>query len=159
MEKKFNKQIEIIVWMVFIVMFNIVSYFLETNGLSMPKWVSLGLRISTVVIDVIFVLYIRKLRIYYRKKFKKNFPKKTITIFWLADTATILLVFYSLYILKVTLLFVVSAISLESFLYALSGGLLIGIVFGRPIAWFIRKNTKIIAFAIKKKVFGRKSKT
>lgn len=159
MDKKLNKTIEIIIWVAFIVILNIVSYFLETNGINMPKLVSLLLRISTVIIDIIFVMYIRKLRIYYRKRFKANFPKKTRITFWLADTVTLLLVFYSLYVMKITLLYLVNVISLESFLYALSGGLLLAIVFGRPVSWFIKKYTKTIAFTIKRTFLKRKSNT
>ncbi len=157
MDKKLFKFIEVIIWVVIIIGLNIVSYFLETQGLDMSRWASLFLRISTVIIDVVFVLYIRKLRIYYRKKFRANFPKQTRTIFWLADTATLLLVFYSLYALKITFLVVIRAISLESFLYALSGGLLIAIIFGRPVSWFIKKHTRTIANFIKSKLLRKEN--
>jgi hypothetical protein len=156
MEKKLNKVIEIVIWVVFVLILNIVSYFLETNGLNMPKWVSLALRISTVIMDAFFVLYIRKLRVYYRKKFKENFPKKTRTVFWLADTTTLFLVFYSLYAIKITLLFFIKAISFDIFLYALSGALVILVFFGRPTSWIIKKYTRSISVFIKKLILRKR---
>ncbi|MFA7718032.1 MAG: hypothetical protein WC875_04925 [Candidatus Absconditabacterales bacterium] len=155
MKKKIIKSIEIIIWIFFILIFNTISYFLEIDGLHMPKWVALLLRISTVIIDLFFVVYIRNIKIYYRKTFKKRLPKKTRSVFWLADTATLLLIFYSLYVCKVFLLFLVKAISLETFLYAVSGGFIIAIVFGRPISWFIKKYSRMMMIYFKRKIKPR----
>lgn len=150
MEKKINKIIEVVIWLAFIIILNIVSYFLETKGLNMPKWVALVLRISTVIMDAFFVLYIRKLRIYYRRVFKGNFPKKTKSVFWLADLTTVLLIFYLSYVLKITLLLFVKVISLDVFLSALSGALLIGLVFGGFMPAYIKKYSKKISLKLKK---------
>jgi len=113
------------------------------------------LRLSTVIVDIFLLKYVLNLRIYYRKQFKTVFPKKTKIVSWLADTTTLTVTIYALYVLKLVLFFVIKQISLETFLYALAGGLLIAILFGRPISWFVRYQKKYLKTTIRKRILKK----
>jgi|GEM_PF-6182247 len=155
MKPKNQKLLEIFLWIFTIVAFNTVSYFLETRAANMSHWIAFILRLSTVVVDIFLIKYVLNLRIYYRKQFKTVFPKKTRIVSWLADTTTLTVTIYSLYVLKLVLFFVIKQISLETFLYALAGGLLIAILFGRPIFWFIRYQKKYFKTMLRKRLLKK----
>ncbi|MCF7835461.1 hypothetical protein K9M48_05475 [Candidatus Gracilibacteria bacterium] len=121
----------------------------------MSHWVAFILRLSTVVVDILLIRYILNLRIYYRKRFKTIFPKKTRIVSWLSDTVALTVTIYSLYVLKLVFFFIIRLISLETFLYALAGGLLIALMFGRPISWFIRYQKRYVKNFIKKKILKK----
>ncbi|MFZ2150726.1 MAG: hypothetical protein WAZ12_00195 [Candidatus Absconditicoccaceae bacterium] len=152
MKPRNQKFLEIFLWIITIVTFNTISYFLETRAANMSSWIAFILRLSTVIVDIFLLKYVLNLRIYYRRQFKNMFPKKTRIVSWLADTTTLTITIYSLYVLKLIFFFIIKQISLETFLYALAGGLLIAILFGRPISWFIRYQKKYFKTMIRKRL-------
>lgn len=155
MKPRNQKFLEIFLWIITIVTFNTISYFLETRAANMSHWIAFILRLSTVIVDIFLLKYVLNLRIYYRRQFKTVFPKKTRIVSWLADTTTLTITIYALYVLKLVLFFVIKQISLETFLYALAGGLLIAILFGRPISWFIRYQKRYLQNIFRKRILKK----
>lgn len=155
MKPRNQKFLEIFLWIITIVTFNTISYFLETRAADMSSWIAFILRLSTVIVDIFLLKYVLNLRIYYRRQFKTVFPKKTKIVSWLADTTTLTITIYALYVLKLVLFFVIKQISLETFLYALAGGLLIAILFGRPISWFIRYQKRYLQNIFRKRILKK----
>ena len=136
-----NKVLFIIPILVLIII-NLLAFLGEVFIAKIGWEYSLILRISTIIIDGFFVGVYTYIRLISRKRLRHKFGV-TFTIY-LSDTLAVLLVFYSLYLLRLMIFLYLRWINMNSFLIDAIGGLFIAIVFGWLLAYITNQSKKYI---------------
>lgn len=106
------------------------------------------LRISTIVIDGIFIGLYTYIRLRLRKKLRHKLINLA-TIYW-ADTIAALAIFYSLYVLRLALFLYLDWITKYSFIVDIIGGFIVAILFGWLLAYITKRSKKYIKKRYKK---------
>lgn len=117
-----------------------IAFFGEVFVAKVDWEYALILRLSTIAIDGLFVGLYTYIRLRLRKKLRHKLANNA-TIY-LSDTIAVLLIFYSLYLLRLVLFLYLDFISKESFILNTVGGLLVAVLFGWLLAYITKKSKK-----------------
>lgn len=125
---------------------NIVSFFVEAVIAGMQYDMALFLRITTLILDVTFIVtgLLTGFQVLARKKLRRNkfFAKKPRLITYVADTISILIFFFSLYYVRIELLFQLDRITHKSFVIGFWISFITALFFGALLKSIIKKIKK-----------------
>ena len=143
-----NKMILLVVPLIILMFLNVFAFLGEVFFAEIDWKYALVLRISTIAIDGLFVGSYTYIRLRLRKKLRHKLANNA-TIY-LSDTIAVLLIFYSLYLLRLVLFLYIDFISKESFVLDAIGGLLVAVLFGWLLAYITKKSKKHLKKRYKK---------
>ena len=131
---------KMILWMVplsILVVLNVLAFLGEVFFAKIDWEYALILRGSTIAIDGIFVGSYTYIRLRLRRRLRHKLVYHA-TIY-LSDTIAVLLIFYSLYVLRLVIFLHLHWIEKNSFIVDSAGGLLVAILFGWLLAYLTKK--------------------
>lgn len=155
MKKSKNKKVVMALAVGYII-FSILSFFGEALVAHIRYDYSLFLRITALLLDIIFILtgVLTLLQVYLRNKLRKQriFQKRNRLIIYLSDTMSLMILFFALYIVRLVFLYYLGKIPIISVYIGGSTALGIVILFGAVFNNALRRLKMRF-----KKVFSKKN--